>query len=48
MRVMKGGSGEIENTEIDSLPATVRGDWRGEMPPESPLEGSSIPLRRLH
>jgi hypothetical protein len=41
--VAKGGGGEIENTEIESLPAAGGEDWRGEMLLESPPEGSFIP-----
>jgi hypothetical protein len=40
---MKGGFGQIENTKTESLPAVAEGYWRGEMPPESPPKGSSIP-----
>jgi hypothetical protein len=43
LRVAKRDGREIENIEIESLPAAAGGDWRGETPPESPPEGSSIP-----
>jgi hypothetical protein len=48
MRVVQEGGGEIENTKTESLPAAAGGDWWGKTPPESPPEGSSTPLRRLH
>jgi hypothetical protein len=41
---MKGGGGEIENTKTESLPTATGGDWRGEAPPESPLEGSGVSI----
>jgi hypothetical protein len=43
LRVAKGGIGKIENIKTESLSAVAGGDWRGETPSESPLEGSSIP-----
>jgi hypothetical protein len=39
---VKGGGGEIENIETESLSAATGGDWRGKTPLESPPEGSSI------